>query len=195
MIKLIAQSSLFLLSMTLLTGVIYPLLVTGLSHLLWPQERLGSLIKEKNSIVGSALIAQKFTGLEYFWSRPSACDYNALLASGSNLGPTSLALKEIIAKRRLNLARLHHSAEQAVPESLITASASGIDPHIPTKAATFQIERIAKARKLDEASRQRLHSMVDQFRRGTQMALFKEPEVNVLLLNLALDKAFGKIPK
>lgn len=158
------------LVLTLICGVIYPMLVTGFAQSFFQEKAQGQLVEHNGQIVGSLLIAQKFTRPEYFWPRPSAVDYNPLPSGASNLGPTSQALKEALQSR---------------PAEFAFASGSGLDPHISPETAAAQIARVAKARGLDENSLQRLVLKNTQHR---QWGLLGEPTVNVLALNLALDK-------
>lgn len=191
--RMIIQAGIFFCAMSLLTGIIYPALITAIAQLVWPAQSNGSLIRENEIIRGSSLIAQEFTGLHYFWPRPSASSYSALPSSGSNLGPTSKALKKAIAERRASLVEANENANASVPESLVTASASGLDPHIPLTAALWQMARIAKARNLNESKRLQLQELVEKNEQGILIASLGLRYVNVLLLNLALDEAFGKI--
>ena len=188
--KTMLQSMMMLLVFTIITGGLYPLGVTVVAQLAWPHESNGSLNEEKQKVQGSELIAQKFVSQRYFWPRPSASEYATIPSSASNLGPTSAALKQRIVKRREELARAHESDISLVPEDLLTTSASGLDPHISKEAARFQIGRVAKARGLDALQIARLNQIVDRQVEGPQWGLFGEPRVNVLLLNLMVDKAF-----
>ncbi len=174
------------LVMTALVGVAYPLIVTGLAHLLFPRQAAGSLILRNGRAVGSALIGQPFSEARYFWGRPSATSpfpYNAALSGGSNLGPTNPELAAQV-KARIEALREADPAQSApVPVDLVTASASGLDPDI-TPAALYQVPRVARARNLSEA---RVRGLVDEHVTGRTLGLFGEPTVNVLELNLALD--------
>lgn len=161
------------LAFTLTCGVVYPLLVTGFAQAFYKDKAEGQIVTKDGVVVGSILIAQKFQRPEYFWPRPSAVDYNPLPSGGSNLGPTSQALKEAIASR---------------PKELAFASGSGLDPHISPASAAAQTTRIAKERGLDEALVQKL---ILEHTNGRQWGLLGEPTVNVLALNLALDKVSG----
>lgn len=164
--------------MTLLTGIIYPLLVTLIAQFTMPSLSNGSLIIKEGLPIGSLLIAQKMTDNRYFFPRPSAIDYNPLSPSGgSNLGPTSLKLKSLVNERRQKLG-------EHAPSDLLYASGSGLDPHISLKAAYFQIPRIAKARSLDEKY---LRQMIDSHAERTFLGILAPQYVNVLILNQALD--------
>ncbi|WP_446812028.1 potassium-transporting ATPase subunit KdpC [Methylomonas sp. 2BW1-5-20] len=182
-----AAMMLFLL--TLVTGAAYPALVTVLAQALFSDQANGSLIKnQQGQPIGSELIGQTFGEPKYFWSRPSATGpygYNAAASSGSNLGPTNPALTDAVAARIQALKDADHGNNSPVPVDLVTASGSGLDPHISVAAAEYQIKRIAKVRKINEAT---LHELVDAHTEGRQWLLFGEPRVNVLKLNLALDQ-------
>jgi K+-transporting ATPase ATPase C chain len=162
------------LFMTLLTGAIYPLLLTFVAQIAIPLNANGSLVYKDNKIAGSALIAQKFSDAKYFWPRPSAIEYQPIPSGGSNLGPTSLKLKEKVKERE------KFYGENA-PAELLYASGSGLDPHISLQTAYFQIDRIAKARSI---SSEKLKEIVDSHVEGK---LFKHKYVNVLILNQVLD--------
>jgi K+-transporting ATPase ATPase C chain len=175
--------------LTLLTGVIYPAAVTALAQLLFPRQANGSLITdEQGKAVGSELIGQPFSDPKYFWGRPSATapyPYNAGASSGSNLGPTNPALTDAVKGRVQALKEADPGNTQPVPVDLVTASASGLDPHISPAAAAYQIGRVAKAHKLDPA---KLKTLVDEHTEPRQWLMLGEPRVNVLKLNLALDR-------
>ncbi|MDT4290256.1 potassium-transporting ATPase subunit KdpC [Methylomonas sp. MO1] len=183
-----AAMMLFLL--TLVTGAAYPALVTVLAQMLFNDQANGSLIQDdKGQLIGSELIGQTFSEPKYFWSRPSATgpySYNAAASSGSNLGPTNPALTDAVSARIQALKEADPDNKAPVPVDLITASGSGLDPHISIAAAEYQIKRIAKVRKIDTA---KLHELVDAHTEGRQWLVFGEPRVNVLKLNLALDQA------
>jgi len=189
MSKLLRQSLVLLLLMTVITGVLYPLAATGLAQLIFPQQASGSLIVRNGKPVGSVLIGQSFTDPKYFWGRPSATApnaYNAGASSGSNLGPTNPALTEAV-KQRIAALRAADPGNQAlVPVDLVTASGSGLDPEISPAAAQYQLARVARVRGLDPAW---VQALVNACTRGRQFGLLGEPRVNVLQLNLALDAA------
>jgi K+-transporting ATPase ATPase C chain len=191
--KIVISSLLFFLMMTLLTGVLYPGFVTLIGQVVWPEKSAGSLVYQNDQIKGSALIAQKFSKDRYFWPRPSASDYSALPSAASNLGPSSKALLEAVNARRQKLLSAHQAPLSLVPEELLTASGSGLDPHLSKKAALFQCARIARARGLDQTGRKRLEDMVKEAEEQPFFALLGTPVINVFLLNLAMDKAFDKI--
>jgi K+-transporting ATPase ATPase C chain len=176
-----------LLALTLLTGVVYPLIVTGLAQIIYPQQANGSLIVRDGKVIGSELIGQHFDEPKYFWSRPSATSpfpYNAAASSGSNLGPTNPALVEAIKKRVAALHAADPGNEAPVPVDLVTTSGSGLDPHISPAAADYQVKRVARARGLKE---RQVEDLVARYTEGRQFGLLGELRVNVLKLNLALD--------
>ena len=175
--------------MTLVTGIAYPLLVTACAQLFLSDKAGGSLITRDGKIVGSELIGQKFTSDKYFWSRPSAIEYNPMPSSGTNLGPTNKALLDAVIVRRDALLA-GASANLEPPADLLFASASGLDPHISPKAAAFQVGRISVARQLDVAKQNTLLSLIEKCTEQPTFGLFGEPRVNVLKLNLAVDLVF-----
>ncbi|MGJ0427823.1 potassium-transporting ATPase subunit KdpC [Methylobacter sp.] len=190
MTNYLKPAAILLLLLTLVTGVIYPALVTALAQLFFTEQANGSLVKdEQGQPIGSALIGQLFSDPKYFWGRPSATApyaYNAAASSGSNLGPTNPALTDAVAVRIQVLRKADPANRAPVPVDLVTASGSGLDPHISLAAADYQVKRIAKVRKMDEA---RLRELVNASTEGRQWSVFGEPRVNVLKLNLALDQA------
>jgi K+-transporting ATPase ATPase C chain len=178
-----------LLVFTVLTGLLYPLVVTAVARVVFPGQSGGSLIMRDARVVGSSLIGQPFDDPKYFWGRLSATGpypYNAGASSGSNLGPTSKALHKAVADRVAALRAADPEAAGPVPVDLVTASGSGLDPHISPAAAEFQVRRVAKARGLSEDAVRRL---VQQFTQGRQFGVLGEPRVNVLQLNMTLDEA------
>lgn len=176
-----------LLILTVLTGVMYPLAVTGLAQLLFPTQANGSLMNRDGKVIGSELIGQYFDEPKYFWGRPSATSpypYNAAASSGSNLGPTNPVLIEAV-KRRVGALRAADPGNEApVPVDLVTASGSGLDPHISPAAALYQVHRVARVRGVQESQ---VKDLVALHTEGRQFGLLGEPRVNVLKLNLALD--------
>jgi K+-transporting ATPase ATPase C chain len=170
--------------LTIITGVVYPLTVTGLAQFLFPHQANGSLIVIDGKTYGSELIGQQFDDPNYFWGRPSAAGYNAAASSGSNLGPMNPLLEEVVKARIDALQAADPNNTLPIPVDLVTASASGLDPHISVAAALYQISRVAAARGVSEAE---VTSLVAQYTEGRQFGIFGEPRVNVLLLNLALD--------
>ena len=183
------QSVRMLAVLTVVTGIAYPLLVTGIAAVAFPDQAGGSLVREGDTVRGSALLGQPFSGERYFWSRPSATSpmpYNAGASSGSNQGPTNPALAEAVAARVKALREAGHDPAKPVPVDLVTASASGLDPHISPAAAEYQVARVARARRLDEGA---VRALVMQHTEGRAFGILGEPRVNALLLNLALDGA------
>lgn len=175
-------------ALTLITGVAYPLAVTGLAKVFFAEQAAGSLIEQNGQVVGSKLIGQAFSGPNYFWSRPSATGpmpYNGAGSSGSNLGPTNPVLLNTVAERVAAIKAAHPQQSALVPLDLVTTSASGLDPHISPAAAAYQIERVASARNLSPSQ---LTQLVAAHTRGAQWGILGEPVVNVLELNLALDR-------
>jgi potassium-transporting ATPase KdpC subunit len=174
--------------LTLLTGLVYPFAVTGIAQAFMPEQANGSLIAKNGKVIGSALIGQSFTDPKYFWGRPSATvpgPYNAVASGGSNLGPTNPALFEAV-KGRVEALRLADPGNTApIPIDLVTASASGLDPHISPAAAEYQLARVARLRGLDPEA---LRHLVKAHTEKRQFGLLGEPRVNVLRLNLALDE-------
>ncbi|MEI6055096.1 MAG: potassium-transporting ATPase subunit KdpC [Lentisphaerota bacterium] len=186
--KIVLQAICLFLLMMILTGVIYPLVITGISKGIFSYKANGSLLEKDGKITGSELIAQKFDSNSYFWSRPSATDFQTLPSCASNAGPTSKALRETIKARAdflLKESSLPSSAD--VPEDLLFASGSGLDPHISPEAALFQMKRVAKYRNYDDTMRGELDMMVQNSIEYPQFGFLGEPRVNVLLLNISLD--------
>jgi K+-transporting ATPase ATPase C chain len=176
-----------LLLLTALTGVVYPVVVTGVAQLVFPHQANGSLIVKDGKPLGSELIGQPFDDPKYFWSRPSGTGpfpYNAGASSGSNLGPTNPDLLKAVADRAETLKKADPDNKAAVPVDLVTASGSGLDPHITPAAALYQASRVAKARGIPQ---ERLEKLIAEHTEGRQLGFLGEPGVNVLKLNLALD--------
>lgn len=172
---------------TILTGLVYPLIVTGVAQRLFPSQANGSLIVRVGQAAGSAFIGQPFDDPKYFWGRLSATapfPYNAGASSGSNLGPTNQALQKAIRSRVEALRAADPTNQAPIPIDLVTASASGLDPHISPASALYQVRRVARARGRDEATVRRL---VEQHIEGRQLGILGEPRVNVLQLNSALN--------
>jgi K+-transporting ATPase ATPase C chain len=162
----------------LLTGILYPLAMTGVAQLVFPKQANGSRIVQNGKLIGSDLLVQKFESPKYFWPRPSSADYATVPSGASNKGPTSADLKKSIDERQ---AKFGNDA----PVDLLTASGSGLDPHISPEAARSQLQRVADARKM---SIQQISALVDQVTEQPQFGFLGEPRVNVLRLNLALDE-------
>jgi K+-transporting ATPase ATPase C chain len=193
MLRQFKPALVLLVLLSLVTGIIYPLAVTAIAQVFFPAQANGSLIEQNGRLLGSALIGQEFTSPQYFWSRPSATaghGYNAFDptaltgSSGSNLGPLSQSLVDSVRRRVAALRAADPTQTDPIPVDLVTASASGLDPHISLAAAYYQIPRVAQARGLSEAQ---VKSLVDLYTAGRQLGVLGEPRVNVLLLNLALD--------
>lgn len=199
MLKELRPALVLLVIMTVLTGVVYPLAVTGLAQIAFPWQAQGSLIEKDGTVIGSALIGQSFTGPAYFWSRPSAttgadpadptktvaAPYNAANSMGSNLAPTSKALVDGVAAAVETVKAAHPDQKGPVPVDLVTSSASGLDPDISPAAAGWQVKRIALARHVPVEEVQKL---VTAHTQGRELGILGEPRVNVLKLNLALDE-------
>jgi K+-transporting ATPase ATPase C chain len=176
-----------LVVLSILTGLAYPALVTAIAQVAFPFQANGSLITRDGKVVGSALIGQPFDDPKYFWGRPSATapfPYNAAASCGSNLGPTNPALLDAVKGRVEALRAADPGNSVPVPVDLVTASGSGLDPHISPAAALYQVPRVAKARKMDPAS---VQALVERDTEGRTFGVLGEPRVNVLALNLALD--------
>ncbi|MBF0604309.1 MAG: potassium-transporting ATPase subunit KdpC [Nitrospirae bacterium] len=186
--KELKPALLMLVIMTLLTGGIYPALVTGLAQYLFPNQANGSLIRSQGKLIGSQLVGQPFSNTHYFWGRPSATapiPYNAAASSGSNQGPLNPALEEAVKGRMAALKASDPQQTTPIPVDLVTASASGLDPHISPAAALWQIPRVAKERGL---TAQEVQTLVARHTEERLFGLLGEPRVNVLTLNLALDQ-------
>jgi len=200
MLRLIRPAIVVLVALTLVTGLVYPLAMTGIAQVLFPRQSQGSLIERNGVVVGSELVGQVFESDKYFHGRPSAttapdpndstktvpAPYNAANSGGSNLGPSNKALVDRVQGDIDKLKQENPSA--SVPADLVTTSASGLDPHISPEAALFQMPRVAKARNLPE---DRIRQLVADHTEGRFFGLLGEPRVNVLLLNLALDQRAG----
>ena len=189
-----------LAAFSVLLGLVYPAAVTGIAHVVFPTQAQGSILQRAGRPAGSALIGQPFADPSYFWGRPSATapfPYNAAASSGSNLGPTNPALKQAVSARiaQLRAADPNRTADPGeaapIPVDLVTSSGSGLDPDISPAAAEFQVGRVARARKVDEAA---VRALVARFVEQRQLGVLGEARVNVLKLNLALDDELKRGP-
>ena len=201
MLKEIRPAIVFVVALTIITGLIYPFVMTGVAGVIFPYQAQGSMIERDGKVVGSALIGQEFTGDGYFHGRPSAtvapdpndstktvpAPYNAANSGGSNLGPTNKALIERVQGDVDKLKQENPSA--SVPIDLVTTTGSGLDPDISPAAALFQVPRVAKARNMPE---DRVRQLVDEHVDGGTLGFLGEPRINVLALNLALDRAAAR---
>ena len=188
MIRILRQAVASIVVFTVITGVIYPLIVTGVAQLVFPHQANGSLKLRDGKFIGSDLIGQSFNSPKYFWARPSATSpvpYNAANSSGSNLGPLNPALMDNVKARIEQLKSADSTSKPLVPVDLVTASASGLDPDISPAAADYQIPRVAKARNIDES---KVRELVGEYTKQRQFGILGEPRVNVLELNIALDE-------
>jgi len=189
MLQTTLQSIRALIVFTVITGVAYPLIVTGIAQVAFKEQANGSLIVKDDKVLGSRLIGQPFSDPKYFWSRASGTSpqpYNGASSSGTNQGPTNPALKEAVEGRVKALRDAGADAATPVPVDLVTASGSGLDPHISPAAAEYQVARVAKARNLPE---DKVRALVAEYTQGRQLGILGEPRVKVLELNLALDGA------
>lgn len=187
MVRELRPALIVFLVLTVITGVIYPGVVTVIARVFFADAASGSIVERNGKAVGSALLGQPFSSPQYFWSRPSATSpqpYNGASSSGSNLGPTNPALEHAVRDRIAALRAADPGNTRAVPADLVTASASGLDPHISPAAAEYQISRVARARGVDET---RVRKLVRDATEGRTFGVLGEPRVNVLRLNLALD--------
>jgi K+-transporting ATPase ATPase C chain len=177
------------LVLTILTGVVYPLLITGIAQLIFPANANGSLLVRDNQIVGSKLIGQQFDSAVYFTSRPSMILYSPLPSGGSNYGLTNIRLKDLVNARKHDFCYFNQlDSLTVIPSEMLFASASGLDPHISPQAAFLQVDRIAKARNFDEVRKQMLIKCITGLTEDPQFLCLGEKRVNVLLLNLETDK-------
>ncbi len=177
-----------LIVMTVFMGLIYPLVMTAIGQIVFPEQANGSMIRINGKLVGSKLIGQNFTSDKYFWPRPSAIGYNPLPSGGSNYGPTSDTLKKLVELRRSEFIRLNGlSPNTKVPPDMLYASGSGLDPDISPESAELQIDRVARARGFDSLQTVELQKLVKSHIVKPQLGFLGDPRVNVLELNIALD--------
>ncbi len=187
MLKYLRPAIVALAIFAILTGIVYPALITGISQLIFPHQANGSLLVQNGQVVGSQLIGQQFDDPRYFWGRLSATSpypYNAAASSGSNLGPSNPALTAEVEARIAALQAAEPTNTAPIPADLVTSSGSGLDPDISVAAALYQVPRVARVRGLGEET---VLALVDKFTQGRALGIFGEPRVNVLELNLALD--------
>jgi len=187
MLKQLRINVIILAFFTLLTGLAYPTAITSIAGLIFPYQANGSLMVRDGQVIGSELIGQSFNDPKYFWGRPSATapfPYNASASSGSNLGPMNPGLEQAVRIRIEALQTADPENDSTIPVDLVTASASGLDPHISVAAALYQVPRVAREQRLSE---EQVHLLVEQYTEGRQLGFLGEARVNVLKLNLALD--------
>jgi K+-transporting ATPase ATPase C chain len=179
----------FLLLLTILTGIIYPLVMTGTAQLIFHSQANGSLITKDGKVIGSELIGQNFDSTIYFWSRPSVIGYNPIPSGASNYGPLSDTLRKLVISRQNHFAQMNSIDNKlSVPKDMLFASASGLDPHISPEAALMQVERIARARNFKISQKEELLKDIKDMTEAPQFLFLGEPRINVLVLNLRLDK-------
>lgn len=191
-INYIKRASLILLVMTVITGVMYPLAITAFAQVFVNDKANGSVIYENNKAVGSKYIGQNFTSLDRFWSRPSATSdypYNSMASAGSNKTPTGKEYEEVLKERIDFIKENHPNSNDKIPVDLVTASASGVDPHISLEAAKYQVDRVAK---YSNVSKDKINKLIDEHTEKKFSGIFGEEKVNVVELNLALDKLKNK---
>jgi len=178
---------------TILLGAVYPLFITGFVQLTFPEKANGSLIMNGNKVIGSELIGQKFDSVVYFSSRPSAIEYSPMPSGASNLGPTSSKLQQLVTNRKAQFLEFNQLSEsENVPAEMLFASASGLDPHISPRAALLQVDRIVKSRHFDSNKKQQLLNSIEVLSEGPQFSFLGENRINVLALNIELDKLNNK---
>jgi len=195
MLKILRQSVIALVALTVITGIIYPLAVTGIARGVFPHKAGGSVIIQNGKAVGSSLIGQPFSDPKYFWSRPSATSpepYNGAASSGSNLGPTNPVLLKAVQERIAALRAADPGNTRPVPVDLVTASGSGLDPDISPAAAYYQAARVARTRGL---TLEQVDGLIARFTSGRWLGVLGDPRVNVVQLNLALDSLAGSSTK
>jgi potassium-transporting ATPase KdpC subunit len=185
-IKMLRPAAVVFVLLTMLTGLLYPLLITLAASVLAPNQ--AALQTVNGQVVGSSLVGQNFTAEKYFWPRPSAVGYNPLPSGGSNLGPISLTLQQTVAERAMAIRTANKlAADATIPVDLLFASGSGLDPHISPEGAALQAARVAAARGISEAD---IKALIGEFTERPQFGILGQPRVNVLLLNIALDARY-----
>lgn len=177
------------LFLTVLTGLVYPLIVTAVAKMFFQRLASGDIVVQNGAIIGAHQLAQKFVSDKYFWGRPSSVDYNPLPSGGSNLGPTSAALKKIVEERASAIRKVHSS--ESVPPQLLFASASGLDPDISPETALFQLDRVVRARGLSEEQKRQLIDLIRSSVQKPDLGFLGESRVNVLEINMGLDGIAG----
>lgn len=187
--KRVAISIKVFLVLTIITGIVYPLIITLFAQLSFPENANGSMVYVNGRQIGSKLLGQNFDTIHYFVSRPSATNYNTMPSGGSNLGPTSSVLKDLVLEREQNF-RIQNNLKnnEIIPEDMLMSSASGLDPHISPTSAKIQVQRIAKIRNFTPEQTNKLLLLINSLTEQPQYHLFGCPRINVLLLNLELDK-------
>jgi K+-transporting ATPase ATPase C chain len=194
--KTIIRALKIFLFFTILTGIIYPLFITGIAQVVFNGKANGSLIVKDNRIIGSKLIGQQFDSAIYFTSRPSAISYNPLPSGGSNYGLTNIKLKNLVSERKKQFLVFNHlDSLTDIPSEMLFASASGLDPHISPEAALLQVDRISSARHFNKSQKQLILQNINELTEKPQLSLLGENRINVLVLNLELNKIDGTISK
>jgi K+-transporting ATPase ATPase C chain len=187
--KLLSQSFMMLLIMTILTGVLYPVLITMIGQIIYPSKVNGSLVYKNGKVIGSYLIGQNFYSDKYFQSRPSAIDYNPIPSGASNLAVSSKLLRDQVNLRRIDFLKKNNLPDTVnVPSEILFASGSGVDPHISREDAYLQVNRILKSRELNESQSQRIYKLIDSLTESNQIGIFDNDIVNVFALNIKLDE-------
>lgn len=186
--KQIITSAKFLIIVTIITGILYPLLITGIANLFFSEKATGSLVKQNETVIGSTLIGQNFENPEYFHGRPSAVNYNPIPSGASNLGPLNPVLKNLVTSRKNDFLQTNLLSDTThLPPEMVFSSASGLDPHISPESAMMQVERVAKARGYNQTEMLKLVDLIENMTETRQFSLLGEPRINVFLLNLKTD--------
>lgn len=186
--KQIITSAKFLIIVTIITGILYPLLITVIANLFFSEKATGSLVKQNETVIGSTLIGQNFENPEYFHGRPSAVNYNPIPSGASNLGPLNPVLKNLVTLRKNDFLQTNLLSDTThLPPEMVFSSASGLDPHISPESAMMQVERVAKARGYNQTEMLKLVDLIENMTETRQFSLLGEPRINVFLLNLKTD--------